>query len=238
MIDVRIIASGSKGNCYALRMCDKIILLDAGIPFKNLQLALEFKNPDAVLITHEHGDHANPSTLHELLNRGVNVFMTQGTIDALKLVNRHNLNVVKANGVPFKVSNEVSAQAYRIVHDAAEPVAFGLWTGKDDETLYITDNGADVAKIPYGTRYLLIEANYSEAALANSAIDDAQKRRIARSHFSIEQVVKCLEASDLKFLREIYLIHLSKRHGDGILFINRVRAAVPEYIKIYATGDG
>lgn len=56
MIDVNVISSGSKGNCYVANINGTQILLECGVPIKVIQKALNFKlsNIDACLVTHEH----------------------------------------------------------------------------------------------------------------------------------------------------------------------------------------
>ena len=50
-------ASGSKANCYTFCDGTATILIECGLPYlKTLEL-LNWKLPDAILITHEHGDH-------------------------------------------------------------------------------------------------------------------------------------------------------------------------------------
>ncbi|MBT8149253.1 MAG: MBL fold metallo-hydrolase, partial [Gammaproteobacteria bacterium] len=56
------LGSGSKGNAMVVACGDTHILLDCGLPMKQLQpalarLQLDFSSLDAVFITHEHADH-------------------------------------------------------------------------------------------------------------------------------------------------------------------------------------
>ena len=91
---MRILASGSKSNCYAFCDGTATILLECGLTIGKTLNKLAYKLPDAILVTHEHSDHAR-STL-KFLERGVEIFMTAGTADALK-VKRHNLHILKPN---------------------------------------------------------------------------------------------------------------------------------------------
>ena len=56
MIDVRVLASGSSGNCYLVDDGSTKLLLEAGIPFKRIQQRLDWKTSElaGVLISHEH----------------------------------------------------------------------------------------------------------------------------------------------------------------------------------------
>ena len=234
MIDVKVIASGSKGNCTALTTGDTIILLDAGIKFKAIQEALNFKNPTAALITHEHKDHANIATLKELLKRGVDVYATIGTIEALNLPRRHNLRGIATN-VIWTVGN-CFANMIPAHHDAAAPASFFVNDG-NDFLGYVVDTGCVdkglVEQRGWITK-LLIETNYTEATFFDAPIDAAQKERISQSHLAVEQVVEFFEAMlpDMASLKEIWLMHISNRHGNGELFRQMVEAVVPENVTV------
>lgn len=56
MIDVRVLASGSSGNCYLIDDGRTKLLLEAGIPFKKIRQELDWKTSElaGVLISHEH----------------------------------------------------------------------------------------------------------------------------------------------------------------------------------------
>ena len=91
---MKILASGSKGNCYAFCDDKATILIECGLPIQKTLELLNWKLPDAILVTHEHSDHAR-STL-KFLERGVEMYMTAGTAESLKL-KRHNLHIIKAD---------------------------------------------------------------------------------------------------------------------------------------------
>lgn len=122
---IQVIASGSTGNSYALTFGGQIILLDAGIPHKRIQQALNFKNPATVLITHEHSDHAHKPAINEFLRRGVNVYMTPETIQALNLEPRHNL-ISALSGNAYDIG-ECGFEILNAHHDAADPCNFVIW---------------------------------------------------------------------------------------------------------------
>ena len=55
VIDVRVLASGSSGNCYFVNG-DTPLLIEAGITYKTIQQKLNWKISElaGVLISHEH----------------------------------------------------------------------------------------------------------------------------------------------------------------------------------------
>lgn len=236
---IKVLASGSKGNCTALISDDATILLDVGIGLKKLQQALNFKNPTAALITHEHGDHANKSTIAELLKRGVDIYMTKGTATALQLEDCHNLKLINTTRVYDICSDNYVCfvGAFPVIHDAAEPVAFNV-SLNDERLIYLTDTGCVTTLVNSLPQYLIIEANHSTEDLINSNIDEHQKQRILKNHLCIEKVVRYLNESSLENLKEVHLIHISKRHGNPEQFKQMVQEVVGDKVKVFAYGGG
>ena len=64
MFEAHILASGSTGNCTVLEFDGEAVMIDAGISWKKIQKAMDIEGVDqflikAILVTHEHGDHAS-----------------------------------------------------------------------------------------------------------------------------------------------------------------------------------
>lgn len=56
VMNITVIASGSKGNCYVLDGGAGQVLLEAGVPWKKIQQTLNYRSSElaGVLISHEH----------------------------------------------------------------------------------------------------------------------------------------------------------------------------------------
>ena len=211
---MKILASGSTGNCYAFCDDKATILIECGLPIQKTLELLNWKLPDAILLTHEHGDHSY-SAKH-FLKRGVEMYMTAGTAESLKL-KRHNLHIIKADEKFTVCGHEVLP--VKVKHDAAEPVNFII----DDEILFVTDAG-EVPNVSGNFRKIYVEANYEILSLLGADISESQKQRVRENHLSIRQTVNFLKTLSTE-PDEIYLIHLSKRHGNGEEFIREVKEA-------------
>lgn len=96
MIDVRILATGSSGNCVLI---GGTVLVDAGITFKHF---CEFDVPmdqiTCCIITHKHNDHMNKPFVRKLLASSIPVIMsedaaadlaTEGKINVEECVEKH-----------------------------------------------------------------------------------------------------------------------------------------------------
>lgn len=230
MIEVEVLATGSKGNCYLLTSGETRILLDCGLSYKKTLKLLDFKLPTAVLVTHEHQDHAKAAA--DFIKHGVDVYMTCGTAMTLGLEENHRLHLIEVEEL-FSVGH-LAIMPCENFHDAAEPVKFAVHDF-DDGVFYVTDTnvlfGLDFARADDATK-ILLETNFSEEDLRNSSINENQKRRISENHLSIEKAVKFLEETDLSECKEIYLIHISARHGDGEEFKKLIQKVVGEKIKV------
>ena len=217
MIEVEVFASSSNGNCYRLKSGSSNLLLEAGIPFQKIGKAIHNKwgNIDGVLVTHEHNDHAQ--AVWHLLTRGLDVYMSEGTKTTLG-VNAQYAKVVAPLKL-FKIG-KWEIMPFDTMHDAAEPLGFLISDG-EDKLLFATDT----YYVPYrfnGITLLMLECNYDDEIL-KARVDDgvvsiAQASRLARSHFSLNNVKKFMDCNDLSAVRQIWLLHGSKVNGNPLLF--------------------
>ncbi len=117
MIDIYPIASSSAGNAYRVTDGQTMLLLEAGLSYKEIQRSLSFRvtQLSACLITHEHGDHSRSAK--ELMRAGVKVFTSSGTADAVGL-SGHRLQIVKP-GERVQVGSW-TILPFGVEHDAAE----------------------------------------------------------------------------------------------------------------------
>ena len=79
------LASSSAGNAYIVEDGETRILLECGLSHKKLLKLSGFALSDfrACLVSHEHKDHAK--AVEDLLGRGMDVYMSAGTAEALRL---------------------------------------------------------------------------------------------------------------------------------------------------------
>lgn len=73
-----------------------------------------------------------------------------------------------------------------------------------------------------GVNYIAIECNYSVRTMAPD-MNPIVKKRLYKSHFSLENVKKFLVSTDLSRVREIHLIHMSKGNSDPRWFKSEVQ---------------
>lgn len=222
---IQTIGSGSSGNCYLIKGSATSLLLEAGISYKKMQKAVKFKTSQikGVLVTHEHLDHAKH--VREYMNNGLDVYMTQGTRDALKLDNNYRLKIIKERNA-FKV-DDFKILPFEAVHDAAEPVGFVIANG-DNKLLYATDTKYIKYQIP-GLTHIMLEANheyeYMMQNVQDGVIHQSLANRIMDSHMSLETAIKYLSKIDTSKLKEVMLIHLSDTNSRRNYFKEKIQGA-------------
>ena len=224
------LASSSSGNAYVVTDRDTRILVECGVSHKKLQKLSGFSLNEfqACLVSHEHKDHAK--AVADLISRGMTVYMSEGTADALEtdavnlVEHMEQFNVGSLDIVPFTT-----------FHDAAEPLGFLIKSRVDGDVLaFATDTVNLRYKFP-GLNILAIEANYDKHILERcERMPEKVRYRISNAHMEIDTLCDYLRSLDLTQCREIHLLHLSDATSHEGHFINKVARAVPPGIKITA----
>lgn len=228
---IQCISSGSKGNCYLVDDGAHRILLECGVPFKKIQKSIGYitSSIGGCFITHEHYDHAN--CFSELYRRGIKIYSSKGTADALKAP-----YIVPLTPLEMKNIGDFSVLPFPVEHDAAEPFGYLIVSNLTSEKLlFVTDTKYCRYSIP-GIDYIMCEANYDEEIMKENIIskniDISLSNRIIKSHMSIQTAVDFIKTNASSNLKAVYLIHLSDRNSDEIAFKQRIQQeiGVPVYV--------
>lgn len=221
---VTVVGTGSKGNCYILEENGRALLIECGVPFKDIQAALNFDllKVDACIISHEHKDHCK--AVKQVAGAGIPIYATHGTFEAMQLpVDMRHRNLIADDISWRKTGKTFDVFAFSVEHDAKDPCGFIVATEKH-QILFITDtykvkwnlSGVDFDLI-------MIEANYDEDMIQGKS-DIVNKRRL-RSHFSIQNAIDYLGKLDLSETKQIMLTHLSDGVSDERKFKQLTEAA-------------
>jgi len=217
--------SGSSGNLYQLKGNSGNLLIEAGVPINKIKKALDFKlsGVSACLISHQHLDHAK--AVHGIAKAGVDCYMLKETAQALKFEG-HRLRVIeplrqfKVSGfsvLPIPINHEDVRTGERV-----PGVGFLISDGVDKLFFYID---SFYCKYRFsGLSIIALGVNYSKQTL-DPDLNTARKKRLYRSHMSLENAIKLLKANDLSKVREIHLLHLSKDNADPDYFKSEVMKA-------------
>ena len=132
MIEIKVLASGSTGNCYWISDGRTPLLLEAGLPLQKIREGTGFQvsNLAGCLVSHEHGDHSRG--IPELVKAGVNCFMSQGTAEVLG-VQSHRIKILEAKKNYHIGTWQV--MPFEVQHDAVEPFGYLLRSAKTKEKI-------------------------------------------------------------------------------------------------------
>lgn len=232
MIRFQSLASSSSGNCYHVTDGKSELLIEAGIRFQDIRKALDFRvsRLAGVLISHEHLDHSRAAA--DLAKAGVDIYASAGTIAARGL-SGHRVKPVEPKK-QFKVGSWI-VMPFDVEHDAEQPLGFLLANQSDEKLVFITDSY--YCRYTFsGLTHIAVECNYSlrilDENIAAGRVHPAMRKRLLRSHFSLENVLDFLQANDLSRVEEIHLLHLSDQNSDEQLFKRRVQEVTgkPVYV--------
>ena len=218
-MEIRVLASGSKGNCYLINDGVTPLLLECGISIKQIRQELDFSLTGVAgcLVSHEHKDHSR--ACKDVLRSGIGAYTSKGTIDALGL-SGHRVHTIRSKDT-FRIGTW-TIRSFETRHDAAEPLGFLLHSRETNERLlFATDTFYIKYRFPHLT-HIMIECNYAADILYNNVekgiVPKVLKDRLLTSHFSLENVKQFLKANDLSKVREIHLLHLSDGNSDAERF--------------------
>jgi phosphoribosyl 1,2-cyclic phosphodiesterase len=223
MLDIKVLASGSKGNCYTVNDGRSTLAIECGLPFKQIQQLMGFRTSElsGLVLSHEHLDHAKSA--NDIAKAGIDIYASAGTFEALGLTG-HRLHVVRA--LEQFTLGTWAVLPFDTVHDAKEPLGFLLASQTGEKLLYLTDTAYCRYRFE-GLTHLMVECNYAkdliQSNVESGAVPAEMKSRIVRSHFSLENVKGFLRANDLSQVQEIHLIHCSDANSDAERFKREIQ---------------
>lgn len=214
------IASSSAGCSYILTSGDLApLILDAGVSFKAIQTALDFRvsSVAGVLVSHAHGDHCK--AVYQLLNSAVDVYASEGFWRVTNHGQSHSANVLEVDTVTEIEGWKV--KPFLAVHDSPDTFGFLIGDQSGNRALYLTDSAYSPHRFDSLT-HIFVECNYSKEIIRRKVdsgeIDQERFRRTVANHMSLETLCDLLRANDLRRVREIHLLHLSDSNSDEALF--------------------
>lgn len=224
------LGSGSRGNALVLEAGQTRLLVDCGFSLKETQrrlaqLGLEAQQLDAVLVTHEHGDHLRG--VARLADRfDLAVWATRGTASFLDC--RSKINVINVHK-GFRIGG-IEVSPFPVPHDAREPcqfvfshkkVRFGMLTDTGSRTPHIENQLAECDG-------LFLECNYDADMLAEGPYPASLKARVGGNlgHLSNDQAAEILESVVHPQLQEVVIGHISEKNNTADLARGALSAAI------------
>jgi phosphoribosyl 1,2-cyclic phosphodiesterase len=216
-----VLASGSSGNATLVVAGGARVLIDCGLSARETIRRIQAvgEDPyrlDAVVITHEHGDHARGLvSLSKLLP--ARVYISSAALEALNLGEKAKL-IRRGEVISSSQDFEIGAfrfSPFAVPHDAADPMAFTIEANgaKMGIAVDLGHINALAARALRGCDALIIEANHEVEMLRACAFYPwALKQRIMsrHGHTSNDEMARFLREDFDGKAEHIVLAHLSR----------------------------
>ena len=236
------LGSGSDGNGLLVEAGATRILVDCGFNLSETvrrlgRLGLEPADVHAVLVTHEHDDHAG-GVARFARRYHLPVYLTYGTLVAIGLRSSMMPRVSLIDGhTPFAIG-DLEIHPYPVPHDAREPCQF-VFSDGDRRLGLLTDTGDStphIERMLSGLDALMLECNHDLDLLMNGPYPQTLKRRISSryGHLDNGSAARIIGGIDCTRLQHFVAAHLSAQNNTPEL----ARAATAAALKCDAAWIG
>ena len=185
MLKIKTLATGSSGNCYLLSTENETLILDCGIPIKEIKKGLNFDLSKIVgcVVTHNHKDHS--LSAKEIMNMGIKIYEP--------FVFRKWFGGFKVN-------------SFEVPHDNEPCVGYLITCPDGQKVLYATD--FEYIKYNFqkiGIDHIIIECNYQQEYVNRDLPNFEHK---IKGHCSIDTCKKFIEVNATDSLKTVLLVHM------------------------------
>lgn len=230
MVTLKIVDTGSDGNCYIITdSCNQKLILDAGRPIKEVKQTLGFdvRQIEGVLVTHAHQDHSEYTNAFKKM--GIPVWEPYKTLEESKLKAFGNFTV---RSIPLRSKNGWC----HTNSDGTEcPIYAYIIFIEQTRLLYMTD----FLYSPYTFKSfkitdMLIEGHHCEGDLDEEA---ANYYHTILGHPSIKITKDIVQINQTDSLKFVGLIHSSKV-ADSVQLLAEVKATVNDNVTVDIASKG
>lgn len=214
MVRLKVVHTGSSGNCYLLDSGGEVLVLECGVPVSEISKALgyDWTRVAGCLVSHRHGDHIDVRTAGRIRGRGVEIYGREGIFEGMKSYEGTGL----VRELPLRVRYDVGkwgVTLFPVPHGDCPNAAMLLFAPTGERVLFATD----LSRLPYvfrGLNYLLLECNYSEDVRMERTMDNETVRSKSRMHMELADAKKAVSAHLSDVLRAVVLLHPSRELLD------------------------
>lgn len=209
------LGSSSAGNCYLLTSdSGETLILDCGIPIKEIKKGLNWNVKDVVgvLCTHSHQDHS--LSVYPFRRMGIPVYAPYISQKPMAI----------GSGAFRIQSFDLTTVDGRWTHTDANgepcPIYGFLITHKEmGRMLYITD--CEVIKWKFkDINHILLGVNYDKDLVDT---DNPKANHVFRGHLSIDTACDFVKANYSDSLQNVIMCHLSAENADRDSFIEKMK---------------
>lgn len=234
------LSSGSKGNSIFVAAGEARVLIDNGLSLRTIEARLrdigeEAANIDAILLTHEHGDHLCGVKLFLKKYKRTKVYIPS-FVREMAILSIHSLpssQVEWFSESDFSIKN-LQISCFVLPHDSDFCVGYSV-KHQNKKMSVATDLGfvsKDTLKNLSGSDILFLESNHDETLLMQNPRYPAKtKKRILSSkghlsNFACALAIVSLVSTGLK---QVVLSHLSEENNSPNLAYNTIRKVLSEH---------
>ena len=221
---LKCLGSSSAGNCYLLTSnSGETLILDCGIPIKEIKKGLDWNIKDVVgvLCTHKHLDHSK--SLNDFKAMGIRIsapYIQYAQFEGIL----HYYHTIPYGGFKVKAFDLTTIDGNWTHTDAnGEPCPiYGFLIAHKEmgRMLYITD--CEVVKWKFkDINHILLGVNYDKDLVDKD--NDPKTRHVFRGHLSIDTACDFVKANYSDSLQNVIMCHLSSENADSDSFIEKMK---------------
>ena len=228
---MKCMGSSSSGNGYALITSDGILLIECGVPGKEMLQAIDYQSSKVVgcFLSHSHGDHANH--IKDYMKYGIEVFCSDEVSSDIHTV--YGEKTKQMQRTRQYVIGKFKVIAFSVPHNGTECDGFVIEHEEFGKLLFITD----AEYCPYnfsnmGITHAMIECNYSKEYL-NIDVDNTNLGHVLSGHMELETCKRLIQTINTPMLRSVGLLHLSVGNGNPTRFRKEVIELLDVDVEVY-----
>lgn len=221
---LKCIGSGSSGNSYALIDNDnKILLLDLGLPAKEIKQAIDYRISDVVgaVVTHRHSDHSK--SVEDFEKMGIHPYRPY-VEDRPYIPSYIPVHFKKFTVQAFDLTSKDGKWMHTNA-DGSECPCYGFLITHPDmgRLLYVTDT--ELVKWRFkDINHILISCNYQSKYME---CGEAKRNHVLMGHMELETVKEFIKTNNSNALRNVILCHLSRDNANAEEMVAEVQKIVP-----------
>ncbi len=232
-MELKILGSSSKGNGYVLTDGKAALIIECGVPYRDMMKSIGFNRRSVVgcLVSHKHKDHSG--FINQYLDHDVMCFVSEEMSEYLPkeghAICTHEWCAEKNDLV--KIGGGFWYRPIRMEHDA---VCWGfiIFHKEMGFCLFVTDTAfipQDLSSIKFN--HVMIECNYSDQVIEHRCeiglISRQQMEHVMKGHLSYANCLDELHRLDLSECTDVTLLHLSDDNSLEDDFVKGVWENVP-----------
>lgn len=217
---LRCLGSSSSGNCYLLENETECLMIECGIPIKEVKKVMNFNIRKIVgcVATHHHNDHIGH--LEDVLKCGIPIYTNDETVEAVEVIYGELLHGVPEKRTFMLGSFEITP--FYVPHDNTPCFAYQIHHEEMGKLLFLTD--LEYCKYKFKeVNQIMIEANYSKEIIQQ---ENPNYEHVCRGHMELGTTLEFLKVNKGSDLRNVVLLHLSDNNSDAEMFAARAKEVV------------